>query len=142
MSPVFITLGEAARRLTVAVPTLRRELVRRNLVVPQRGRLPARLIGDWLAAAYDSAWPKGCCPAYSDEDLRRLCGANVDMMAPLLGYSRTALYQAIAARQIPAVAIGGKAAVIDGVVTMIGSRVVIPADLPHQLERRRHWPDE
>ena len=102
--PLYDTARQAARRLTIGVPSLHR-LINTQLIPCQsfngRRKIAKLVVGQVLASAYE-IWPPERRPHYSLEELRGLSGITVEEVAAQLGLGRTAGYQAVRNHQIPA----------------------------------------
>lgn len=102
--PRYDTVREAARRLTIGVPSLHR-LINNRMIPVQcpngRRKIAKRVVGQFLASAYE-IWPPERRPQYSVEELRKLSGITVEAVAAQLGLGRTAGYEAVRNHQIPA----------------------------------------
>jgi hypothetical protein len=101
--PLYDSVRQAARRLTIGVPLLLR-LIDSGVIPNQsfngRRKIAKLVVGRLLASAYD-IWPPERRPRYSVDELRRLGGVRVEEVASLLGLSRTSGYEAARKRQIP-----------------------------------------
>ena len=122
--PLYDTARQAACRLTIGVPSLHR-LINTGLI-PVRslnGRciIAKVVVGQLLASAYE-IWPPELRPHYSVTELRRLSGITVEEVAAQLGLGRTAGYQAVRNRQIPARKLPNS------------DRWVVPEDVVAQME--------
>jgi hypothetical protein len=102
--PLYDTVRQAARRLTIGVPLLLR-LIDSGVIPTQnfngRRKIAKLVVGQLLASAYE-IWPPERRPHYRVEELRRLGGVRVEEVASLLCLSRTSGYEAARKRQIPA----------------------------------------
>ena len=102
--PIYDSVRQAARRLTIGVPLLL-SLIDSGVIPTQsfngRHKIAKLVVGQLLASAYE-IWPPERRPHYSVEELRRLNGIRVEEVASLLGLSRTSAYDAARKRQIPA----------------------------------------
>ena len=121
---LYDTARQAACRLTIGVPSLHR-LINTGLI-PVRslnGRciIAKVVVGQLLASAYE-IWPPELRPHYSVTELRRLSGITVEEVAAQLGLGRTAGYQAVRNRQIPARKLPNS------------DRWVVPEDVVAQME--------
>ena len=122
--PLYDTVRQAARRLTVGIPTLHR-LINAKVIPAQtfngRRKIAKLVVGQLLASAYD-IWPPQRRPHYSVEELRKLSGITVEAVAAQLGLGRTGGYQAVRNRQIPAVKLPNS------------DRWIVPEDVVAQME--------
>lgn len=122
--PLYDTVSQAARRLTIGVPTLHR-LINAKVIPVQtfngRRKIAKLVVGQLLASAYD-IWSPERRPRYSLEGLRRLSGITVETVAAQVGLGRTAGYQAVRNQQIPATKLPNS------------DRWIVPADVVAQME--------
>ena len=122
--PLYDSVRQAARRLTIGVPLLLR-LIDSGVIPNQsfngRRKIAKLVVGQLLASAYE-IWPPERRPQYSVEELRRLSGVRVEEVASLLGLSRSSGYEAARKRQIPARKLPNS------------DRWIIPEDIVAQME--------
>jgi hypothetical protein len=122
--PLYDSVRQAARRLTIGVPLLHRLID--SAVIPTqsfngRRKIAKLVVGQLLASAYE-IWPPERRPHYSVEELRRLGGIRVEEVASMLGLGRTSGYEAARKRQIPARKLPDS------------DRWIIPEDVVRQME--------
>src|SRR6516164_11558048 len=100
--PLYDSVRQAARRLTIGVPLLLC-LIDSGVIPNQsfngRRKIAKLVVGQLLASAYE-IWPPERRPHYSLEELRGLSGITVEEVAAQLGLGRTAGYQAVRSHQI------------------------------------------
>jgi hypothetical protein len=122
--PLYDSVRQAARRLTIGVPLLLR-LIDSGVIPTQsfngRRKIAKLVVGELLASAYE-IWPPERRPHYSVEELRRLSGIRVEEVASMLGLSRTSAYEAARKGQLPARKLP------------TSQRWIIPADVVAQME--------
>lgn len=122
--PLYDSVRQAARRLTIGVPLLHR-LIDSGVIPTQsfngRRKIAKLVVGQLLASSYE-IWPPERRPHYSVEELRRLSGIRVEEVASMLGLGRTSGYEAARKRQIPARKLPDS------------DRWIIPEDVVRQME--------
>lgn len=100
---LYDSAREAARRLTIGVPTLHRMIT--------AGAIPARsingrrkiakcVVGRLVASAYE-VWPPERRPHYSVAELRKLSAIRVEQVAAQFALGRSAAFEAVRSHQIP-----------------------------------------
>src|SRR5262249_28596013 len=122
--PLYDSVRDAARRLTIGVPLLLRLIAGR--VIPTQSlngrRKIAKLVAGQLLASSYEIWPPERRPHYGVEELRRLSGIRIEEVAAMLSLSRTSAYDAARKRQIPARKLPNS------------GRWIIPEDAVRQME--------
>jgi hypothetical protein len=122
--PLYDSIRDAARRLTIGVPLLLR-LIAGGVIPTQsfngRRKIAKLVVGQLLASTYEG-WPSERRPHYSVEELRSLSGIRVEEVAAMLSLSRTSAYAAARKRQIPARKLPNS------------DRWIIPEDAVRQME--------
>jgi excisionase family DNA binding protein len=100
---LYDTIRQAARRLTIAVPTLNR-LIAAGVIpacrINGRHKIAKRVIGQLVASGYE-VWPAERRPHYSAEELRKLSAIRVEQVAVRLGLGRSAAFEAVRNGQVP-----------------------------------------
>jgi hypothetical protein len=122
--PRYDTVREAARRLTIGVPSLHGLINTRVIPVQRlngRRKIAKLVVGQLLASAYE-IWPPERRPHYNVEELSKLSGITIEAVAAQLGLGRTAGYEAVRKHQIPAIKLPRS------------DRWVVPEDAVAQME--------
>ena len=121
---LYDTVRQAARRLTIGVPTLHRLITAGPIParsINGRRKIAKCVVGQLVASAYE-VWPPERRPHYSVEELRKLSAIRVEQVAAQLALGRSAAFEAVRNHQIP----GRKLPITD--------RWIVPEDVVARTE--------